>query len=157
MCYRFAWNARLLPRNWKCFPLVPSHASCMKFLTQSRVHCSQLKGGNSFLKDWFTTTIKHFQHTVGSTLILSLDECASLLPKVKQNLEKSLLQPLTHLSHFKPYIFCNLPRLAFPISFYNMLWQLDRFKALAVSDRAFLCKMKITISNRLNVFTHAEI
>lgn len=41
--------------------------------------------------------------------------------KVKQNLENSVLQPLTHLLDFKPYSFCNLPRLAFPISFYNTL------------------------------------
>lgn len=81
--YWFAWNKRLLPRNWECFfLLILSHASCLKFLTQSRVHCSQLKGGSSFLKGWFTTMIKHFHHTVGSTLILSLDEHASLLPKV---------------------------------------------------------------------------
>lgn len=141
------------------FPLIPSHASSLKFLTQSTVHCSQLKGGSSFLKGWFTTMIKYFHHTVGSTLILSLGERASLFCQRLNKIWRTVCCKhwKKHLSHFKPYIFCNLPCLAFPISFYNMLWQLDRFKALAVSDRAFLCKMKITISNRLNIFTHAEI
>lgn len=86
----FASNTRLLRRNWKCLPLAPSHDSCMEFPTEIRVHCFLLQGGSWLLKDWLSLSVKYFCHTVGSALIVSLDEHASLSPKVKQTLENSL-------------------------------------------------------------------
>lgn len=50
-------------------------------------------------------TIKHFGHTVGSHIILSLDEHAPLSSKVKQNLGNSLLQALTQVCHILSHIF----------------------------------------------------